>query len=203
MVVGAVIKGFVLVHKKSGTDVHRLRVRRSVQVTDPQAFVGAGRTRGKPVPPNGGGGGDQSEVNGHLRVLAKRVEESNVFFQLLPVRLIDAGDQRVVCGKVDAVILLLAAQPLAPCAQRHPLLAQCNVVGNVGFALVHKASVHDALEGEDGRGGEIAVLLRRKGLLGKEQAQKRHAAEKDAEKRRDDAGIGLLHAPPPFSEAEI
>ena len=197
MVVGAVVDLLVFVLFQSGVHVNGERLHCVVEIVNDGLLIGSGRSGGQPVRPNLRGGGDNTEIDGHVQIVYQVVDVSGAGHQRVVVRLVQAVEQGVLLAEVDPVVLLFAAQPLAPGLQGHPEVSADHVVIDVVFRVLHKLTVLQVLQAQFRGRLQITVFQLRKLLIRSQQTAHQNPADEQGKQDRQKDAILFIHGYPP------
>ena len=203
MVVGAVEDVLVLVLHQRGVHVRPgcpgdgpLGLGHQVGLT------GVGGALGQPVGPDTGLGGNQGEHHGDVHIFHKFVHIIQVFCHPVGGGLVEAGDQGVVVGEVDVVVLLLAQGPLRAGLQIHPGVPADELVGGIGLKVPHELAVEEVPVPEEllrraeihGRQLlQVAVFHLREGAVGGDGVGHQEHPDEGAEQGGDENAVALGH----------
>ena len=193
VVVGAVVDVLVLVGLQGAVQVHGVGLHGVVQGVDDGLLVGGGSALGQAVGPDGGGGGDETEVDGHIHVVHQLVHVARVGLQSGLAGGLHPVEEGVLLTEVDAVVLLLAAEALAPGLQGHPEVPADDVVVDVVLGVLHKLAAVHIFQRQLGSRGQVAVFHGGELLVGEQDAAHQNPSDKQGEEDGEKNTILFAH----------
>ena len=193
MVVGAVVDVLGAVGLQRAVQVDGGGPGGEVEGVDDPFLVRRGRAGGKPAGPDLRRRGDQSKIHRHGHVAYQGVQIPHIPVQLGRVWGVHPVDEGVLFPEIDPVVLLFAAEPLAPGFGGHPKIPAHNVVGDVVLRILHKPAAAQVFRRQLGGLLKVAVFQRGKVHIRQQQADHGHAPDEGAEQDGEKDTVFFCH----------